>query len=84
MAGAWNQVLQKMQSVGTVSGAQANATATQMLEQAQTAMRASRAASLRAAQALAESYAAMVSGVLVGMTEALQQGTGAAAGKKKG
>jgi hypothetical protein len=32
-----------------------------------------RAASLRAAQALAESYTAMVSGVLMGMSEALQQ-----------
>ena len=73
LAGAWNQVLEKMQSAGTMSGAQANATAEQMLEQAQHAMRASRAASLKAAQALAESYAAMVSGVLVGMSEALQQ-----------
>ena len=73
LAGAWNQVLEKMQSAGTVSGAQANATAEQMLEQAQSAMRASRAASLKAAQALAESYAAMVSGVLVGMSEALHQ-----------
>lgn len=73
LAGAWNQVLEKMQSAGTMSGAQANATAEKMLEQAQHAMRASRAASLKAAQALAESYAAMVSGVLVGMSEALQQ-----------
>lgn len=73
LAGAWNQVLEKMQSAGTMSGAQANATAEQMLEQAQHAMRASRAASLKAAQALAESYAAMVSGVLVGMSEALHQ-----------
>jgi hypothetical protein len=73
LAGAWNQVLEKMQSAGTVSGAQAHTTAEQMLEQAQSAMRASRAASLKAAQALAESYAAMVSGVLVGMSEALHQ-----------
>jgi hypothetical protein len=73
LAGAWNQVLEKMQSAGTMSGAQANATAEKMLEQAQHAMRASRAASLKAAQALAESYAAMVSGVLVGMSEALHQ-----------
>ena len=83
LAGAWNQVLEKMQSVGTVSGAQANATAEQMVEQAQSAMRASRAASLKAAQALAESYAAMVSGVLVGMSEALQQSKADAPTKRK-
>ena len=83
VAGAWNQVLEKMQSVGSVSGAQASATASQMLEQTQTAMRASRAAGLRAAHALAEGYAAMVSGVLVGMTEALQQRDTTAAGSRK-
>ena len=84
LAGAWNQVLEKMQSAGTVSGAQAHTTAEQMLEQAQSAMRASRAASLKAAQALAESYAAMVSGVLVGMSEALHLAKAVApAGKRK-
>jgi hypothetical protein len=38
----------------------------------QSAMRSTRAASMRAAQALAESYTAVVSGVLMGMSEALQ------------
>ena len=37
-------------------------------------MRGTRAASMKAAQALAESYTAMVSGVLIGMSEALQSG----------
>jgi hypothetical protein len=37
-------------------------------------LRGSRAAGMRAAQALAESYAAMASGVLVGMMSALEQG----------
>ena len=73
LAGAWEQVLSKMQAGGTASGAQAAATAEQVLEQAQQALRAGRHASLRAAQALAEGYAAMVSGVLVGMSEALRQ-----------
>jgi hypothetical protein len=36
---------------------------------------------MRAAQAMAESYTAMVSGVLIGMSEALQSGKPAA--KKK-
>ena len=76
MAGAWGQVLEKMQAGGTLSGAKASNTAEQMAEmteQMQTAMRSTRAASLRAAQAMAESYTAMVSGVLMGMSEALQQ-----------
>jgi len=74
MAGAWGPVLEKMQAGGTLSGAKAAATAEQMTEQMQTALRTTRAASLRAAQALAESYTAMVSGVLIGMSDALQGG----------
>ncbi len=81
MAGAWGQVLEKMQAGGTLAGAKAATTAEQMAEQMQVAMRSSRAASMRAAQAMAESYTAMVSGVLIGMSEALQSGKPAA--KKK-
>jgi hypothetical protein len=72
MAGAWGQVLEKMQAGGTVSGAKAATTAEQMIEQMQAMTRSSRAAGLRAAQVLADSYAAMASGVLIGMTEALK------------
>jgi hypothetical protein len=72
LAGAWGQVLEKMQAGGTLSGAKASSTAEQFTEQMQTAMKTSRAAGLRAAQALAESYTAMVSGVLIGMSDALQ------------
>jgi hypothetical protein len=82
MAGAWGQVLEKMQAGGTLSGAQATSTAEQMAEQMQASMRSTRAASLRAAQVLAESYTAMVSGVLIGMSDALQ--SGGAAKKAKG
>jgi hypothetical protein len=81
LAGAWGQVLEKMKAGGTLSGTQAAAAGeqiTQMAEQMQGAMRSTRAASLRAAQALAESYTAMVSGVLLGMSEALQSGAAAA------
>jgi hypothetical protein len=72
MASAWGPVLEKMQLGGTQSGAKAASTAEDMAEQMQSAMRNTRAASMRAAQALAESYTAMVSGVLIGMQEALQ------------
>ena len=74
LAGAWGQVLEKMQAGGTLSGAQAASTVEQMAQQMQTAMRGGRAASMRAAQVMAESYSAMVSGVLLGMSEALQAG----------
>lgn len=59
-------------------GTQAASTA----EQIQTAMRSTRAASLTAAQVLAESYTAMARGVLLGMSEALQSGGRAASAKK--
>jgi hypothetical protein len=72
VAGAWDQVLEKMQAGGTLSGAKAATTAEQMIEQMQSMSRSSRAAGLRAAQALADSYTAMVSGVLIGMAEALK------------
>ena len=72
LAGPWTQVLEKMQAGGTASGTQAALTAEQLTAQFQSAVRNTRAASLRAAQAMAENYAAMASGVLIGMQEALQ------------
>ena len=80
MANAWAPVLEKMQMGSTLSGAKAATTAADMAEQMKSAMRDTRAASMRAAQAMAESYTAMVSGVLIGMQEALQ---GKPVGKKK-
>ena len=74
MAAQWAPVLEKLQAGGTVSGAQAASTAENFTSQVHTAMRDGRAAGLKAAQALAESYAALVSGVLIGMSDALQQG----------
>jgi hypothetical protein len=82
LAGAWGQVLEKMQAGGTLSGAKASATVEQMATQMQEAMRTSRAASMRAAQVLAESYTAMVSGVLIGMSDALLQSSKAPSRKK--
>jgi hypothetical protein len=82
MAAAWGPVLEKMQAGGTLSGNKASATAEKLMDDMQAAVRSSRAASLKAAQAMADSYTAMVSGVLLGMSEALQQG-GAKAKPKK-
>ena len=71
MAGAWGPVLDKLQAGGSLSGAQATQTAEQLVEQMHSAVRQTRAASIKAAQALAESYTAMVSGVMLGMADAL-------------
>lgn len=84
LGASWGHVLEKMQAGGTLSGSHASATAEKLMDDMQAAMRSSRSASLRAAQAMAESYSAMVSGVLLGMSEALQQGSRAKGAKKKG
>jgi hypothetical protein len=79
LTGPWAQVMEKFQQGGSAAGAQASATVEQLTGQVQQALREGRATSLKAAQTLAESYTAMVSGVLIGMTEALSQGSAAAA-----
>jgi hypothetical protein len=80
MAGPWSQVLDRLNLSGTQTGVKASGAADQLtaqMAQMQTTMRETRAASLRAAQTLAESYTALVSGVLIGMSDALSQGTAA-------
>jgi hypothetical protein len=74
VAGAWDQVMQKLQAGGTMSGSQAASTAEQFALQMQTAVRDTRKAGMRAMQAMAESYAALASGVLIGMSEAMDKG----------
>lgn len=74
MQGPWEHVLDAMKLKGTATGNQASTTVTQLMEQTRTALRDSRAASVKAAQALAQSYSALVSGVLIGITEGMQQG----------
>jgi len=82
-ANQWAPVLEKLQAGGTLSGAKAATTAEQFVSQMQTAMRDSRAVGLKAAQTLAESYTALVSGVLIGMSDALTQGGAAKPRGKK-
>ncbi len=68
----WEHVLEGMRLKGTDTGAQATTSVEQLMARAQTALRESRAAGLRSAQAMMESYAALVSGVLIGMSEGFQ------------
>ena len=66
-----------MKLKGSNTGAGATAAVEQLMSQAQSAMREGRATGMRAAQAMMDSYAALVSGVLIGMSEGLQ-GAGSA------
>ena len=79
MQGPWEQVLKGMKLSGTDTGAQATQTVEQLMDQGRTALRDGRATGMRAAQAMMDSYSALVSGVLIGMSEGLSQG-GANAG----
>jgi hypothetical protein len=80
LGNAWGQALEKMQMKGTVTGARAEETVEQLTQQMQQAMREGRAVGVKAMSALLDSYAALASGVLIGMSEGMQ---GGAAGKKK-
>ena len=79
LEGPWAQVLKGMQAKGTGTGAQAQAAVEQLMDGAQQNLRQARAVSVRATQAMMDSYTTLVSGVLIGMSEALQQGAPAAA-----
>ena len=82
LQGPWQQVLKTMKLEGTATGGAAAQTVEQLMGQAQDALRKGRATSLRATQALMDSYAAMVSGVLIGMSEGLGGTAPAAAAPK--
>lgn len=85
LQGPWQEVLKTMKLEGTATGAGAEQTVEQLMDRAQQALRQGRASSLRATQALIDSYSALVSGVLIGMSEGLSGGKAApkAAAKPK-
>jgi hypothetical protein len=83
--GPWDQALSAFKMKGSETGASASATIEQLMSQAQASLRDGRAASLRSAEGLMKGYASMVSGILIGMSEALRGsqgggGTGPASG----
>ena len=63
-----------MQGKSTHTGDLAAATIEQLLNSAQRGLRSGRAVGLQASQAVLDSYSTLVSGVLIGMTDALQPG----------
>lgn len=76
----WEHVLSNMKVNGTETGAQATQSVQQLMAQAQSALRDGRASGLRAAQTMMDSYASLVSGILIGMSEGLTSRSEAPAG----
>ncbi len=75
----WAAVLDQIQPGGTGTGAQAESVIDSFTEQMRTAARHQREASLKATHLLTQNFATLASGVLIGMSEALQRSTEAAA-----
>jgi hypothetical protein len=68
----WEKALAAMKVQGTATGVQAATSLEELAARGETALRAGRSAGVRNAQALLKGYAALVSGVLIGMTDTLQ------------
>jgi hypothetical protein len=77
----WAGVLKATQGKSTGTGAQASATIAQLVDDAQKNLRDGRALGLQASQAMLDSYATLVSGVLIGMSSALEESAPAKARK---
>jgi DNA-binding protein YbaB len=69
----WTSILGNIQPGGTDSGARAAETLETYAQQAKTAMRSSRESSLKIMHTLTQNYATLVSGVLIGLSQALGQ-----------
>lgn len=82
MQAPWQHALAAMKTKGSETGAEATQTVEHLMAQAQNTLRESRATGMRAAQAMLDSYTAMVSGVLLGMSEGLAAGTSESAKAK--
>jgi hypothetical protein len=68
----WKVILDKIPRGGTETGAGVKETLKTQARDAQTAARSTREASLKTAHTLSQNYATLVSGVLIGLSEALQ------------
>ena len=73
MRAHWANVLQQKEVSGTEAGEQAAATMKAFAERAQSAMREQRRAGAKAAQVFGQNFATLASGILTGLSEALQQ-----------
>ena len=71
LQGAWANALNAMKIDGSHTGAHATHTVEQLMAQARDSVRESRAMGVKAAQALLDGYSTLVSGVLIGLADAL-------------
>ncbi len=72
MQTAWSNVLEAGKAAGTGTGSKAAASVAQLTEQARQSLRDGRELGLKTAQTMLDSYSALVSGVLIGMSEGMQ------------
>jgi phage gp36-like protein len=70
----WSSILEKIPHGGTVTGERVMQTLAEHARQTQDAFTSSREAGLKVAHTLAQNYATLVSGVLMGLSEAVQHG----------
>ena len=69
----WTSILDKIPRGGTETGAQVMETLNERAREAQAAVRSSREAGLKAMHTITQNYATLVSGVLIGLSEAFEQ-----------
>jgi hypothetical protein len=69
---AWSNVLEAGKAAGTGTGNKATASVAQLTEQARKSLHDGRELGLKTAQTMLDSYHALVSGVLIGMSEGMQ------------
>jgi primosomal protein N'' len=74
LQGPWANVLGAAQGKATSTGALASSTVEQLMDSVQQGLRDGRAMGIKTSQAMLDSYSTLVSGVLIGMSDALQQG----------
>jgi Family of unknown function (DUF6781) len=78
----WAGVLQQKELAGTETAAQVAATMEEFGERARASMREQRQTAVRVAEALTENFTTLASGILIGLSEGMQQG--ARGGRKDG
>jgi len=67
-------VLQRTQTSGTETAAEVERTMEEFGDRTRDAVRQQRRTALKAAEAMAENFTTLASGILIGLTEGLQQG----------
>jgi hypothetical protein len=70
----WAAVLQQKQNIGTETAAQIEATMEQFGDQMREAVKQQRRTAFKTAEVMAENFTTLANGILIGLTEGLQQG----------